>query len=102
MPPKQALKDELMTLVEDDLRALERVQRATAEEATHPEAKPAYGPPEGGRAAVSDMVAIIRNRWIREPGAQLARLNGPFDRDMAALHADDVASIGFWRLSVQQ
>lgn len=39
LPSKQALKDELMALVEDDLRATERVQRATAEGATHPEAK---------------------------------------------------------------
>jgi transcription elongation GreA/GreB family factor len=39
LPTKQALKAELVALVEDDLRTLERVQRATAEGATHPEAK---------------------------------------------------------------
>ena len=39
LPTKEALKAELIALVEDDLRALERVQRATAEGATHPEAK---------------------------------------------------------------
>ena len=39
LPSKQALKAELIARVEDDLRALERVQRATADSATHPEAK---------------------------------------------------------------
>lgn len=39
LPTKQALKDELIALVENDLRDIERVQRATAEGATHPEAK---------------------------------------------------------------
>ena len=37
---KQALKDELVAQLSDDLRSLERVQKATAADATHAEAKP--------------------------------------------------------------
>ena len=39
LPDKQALKDELIALIEDDLRTAERAHRTTAEGATHPEAK---------------------------------------------------------------
>lgn len=37
---KQALKDELVARLSDDLRTLERLQKATAADATHAEAKP--------------------------------------------------------------
>ncbi|HEU4412571.1 MAG TPA: GreA/GreB family elongation factor [Polyangiaceae bacterium] len=39
-PPKQALKDELVTLLATDLDVLERAHRAVVEGATHEDAKP--------------------------------------------------------------
>jgi transcription elongation GreA/GreB family factor len=39
-PPKQALKDELVRLLQADLDVLERAHRAVLEAATHEEAKP--------------------------------------------------------------
>lgn len=40
LPPKQALKDELVRLLQSDLDVLERAHRAVMEAATHEEAKP--------------------------------------------------------------
>ena len=39
LPPKQALRDELIARLEADLAAAEAAQKATVEGATHPEAK---------------------------------------------------------------
>jgi len=39
-PSKQALRDELASLLSADLDVLERAQKATREAATHEEAKP--------------------------------------------------------------